>query len=620
MYEGFERSSYKFLIYPACWCVAKNLSPSTTFLTHVILATGFRYLVNHSFQFAAHTETISGRLRIHDKNPPAEQLLRELDWDNPLIGSVVAGLVVQLTMLDWVQDTNPFSWQQVAVLFLSHYLVVEPLYYAFHRLLHKRGIYQLSHNHHHASVVTESLSGTSHPFGETVVYLLIFSLAIIIPLISGYFSYALIYIYFIYFDIMNCIGHCNFEVVPLWMQWGPLKYLTYSSSYHSLHHSRFVMNFCLFCPIWDYLFGTACMQSYKLQSDTRNAKPKSINAVFLVHGIEWNSAFHMPQISPYLASQRCSKKEAWMYPFAPISILATFFVRCVFQTCFTAQRWSFKHFSYATWSTPFFGYSYALAREYPAINRILLKAVKQAQEQGATHVGLGALNKAVFVNSSGRDLVAELPKDCPTKIVTGNTLTSAVVYSRIRQQVSVTEEIFFTGATSAVGTPVVLRLLEDGYRVKIMTRSKDRFDRLKKLACDKSDNLTKADRYEDGSSCRIWLLGSSLTKAVSKIVEPGTEFLEFAVPPSPSKFVYPFTIEPIGNVKFDPDVCDLTLSCDCEAGEMPACCAATIIHALEGTTEHEVGEIDERQFEWWLEMAKKYNFKWNKEVQQVGEA
>ena len=77
-------------------------------------------------------------------------------------------------------------------------------------------------------------------------------------------------IYFVFFDIMNCIGHCNFECMPTWAQagsrrrcrcccyavvaivyvchvhplvslpaqTGPLKYFVYTSSYHSLHHSR----------------------------------------------------------------------------------------------------------------------------------------------------------------------------------------------------------------------------------------------------------------------------------------------------------------------------------------------------------------------------------------------
>lgn len=84
--------------------------------------------------------------------------------------------------------------------------------------------------HHHSSVVTEALtrfrspcvtqaiSGTSHPMLETLGYLANFSLAFLVPAWMGYFSTALIPIYFTWFDIMNCIGHCGFEVMPKCLQ------------------------------------------------------------------------------------------------------------------------------------------------------------------------------------------------------------------------------------------------------------------------------------------------------------------------------------------------------------------------------------------------------------------
>merc|ERR1740130_1064059 len=120
--------------------------------------------------------------------------------------------------------------------------------------------------------------------------------------------------------------------------------MVYSSSYHSLHHTTFVQNFCLFCPLWDHLFGTVCSQTYKLQSEVRlNEKAKPVSAVFVVHGIEWNSLFNMPMVSPYLSTQPCHK-AAWMYPFFPMCILATFLGRLFLGTCFTAQRWTYHNF------------------------------------------------------------------------------------------------------------------------------------------------------------------------------------------------------------------------------------------------------------------------------------
>eukprot|EP00928_Gymnodinium_smaydae_P024844 TRINITY_DN1998_c0_g1_i1.p1 TRINITY_DN1998_c0_g1~~TRINITY_DN1998_c0_g1_i1.p1 ORF type:complete len:633 (-),score=77.53 TRINITY_DN1998_c0_g1_i1:373-2211(-) len=599
-----QASDYKLLVYPALWIIASQLVPSTAFLESFLLSTLGRYVVNHSFTFLAHVESVSQRLRIIDKNPPAEQLQRELDWDNPLIGSVIAAFIVQLT--PWVNNVKQFSLFGVAFGFLAHYLITEPLYYFFHRVLHWRRFYKHSHKHHHTSVITESMSGTSHPFWETVVYLVIFSFPILVPLWYGYLSYEFIVLYPVWFDVMNCIGHCNFEVVPLWLQYGPLKYFMYSSTYHSFHHTRFVRNYCLFCPVWDYIFGTVCLDAYKMQREIRlNKQPKLISAVFIVHGLEWNSVFHMPMISPYLSTQRC-EKALWMYPFLPFCIIGPLVARLFVQSCFTVQRWCYQGTHFATWSTPCLAYSYLCCREYPSINKILLRSVRQAAEQGATHVGLGALNKAVFLNNGGKDLVAALGDDCIVKVVTGNTMTAAIVYHRIRLQASLDDEIFFTGATSAIGTAVVLRLLQDGYKVRVMTKSDQRFEKLQLSAGILSKGLARATCEQDGVLNRVWVLGSALNKPVGKLMHGDAMFFEFAVPPTRPEFIRPFEVNTIGNVSYDSDLCDLTVSCDCKAGEMPACLAGTIVHALEGFSEHEVGEIAPEKLDVWFDLAVKH--------------
>ena len=72
-------------------------------------------------------------------------------------------------------------------------------------------------------------------------------------------STAMFYIYLIGFDILNCIGHCNFEFFPWWLYkaFPPLKYLLYTPSFHSLHHSNITTNYSLFMPLYDYMYGTA---------------------------------------------------------------------------------------------------------------------------------------------------------------------------------------------------------------------------------------------------------------------------------------------------------------------------------------------------------------------------
>jgi len=127
--------------------------------------------------------------------------------------------------------------------------------------------------------VTEAISGTSHPLPEMIGYLINFSFPFLVPAWMGCFSYKLMYIYFVWFDIMNCIGHGNFEAMPQFLQWGPLKYVVYNSCYHSLHHSKFKFNYCLFCPIWDYLCGTVHPTTQALYAKVLSQQPRPLEVL-----------------------------------------------------------------------------------------------------------------------------------------------------------------------------------------------------------------------------------------------------------------------------------------------------------------------------------------------------
>lgn len=312
-------------------------------------------------------------------------------------------------------------------------------------------------------------------------------------------------------------------------------------------------------------------------------------------------------ISPYLATQGNATK-AWMYPFFPICILAAVLCRAFKRSCFVVQRYMYKNLSCATWSMPVLAHTYASVSQHAYLNKMLVQSILDADAQGVSHVGLGALNKAQFLNNGGKDLVRCLPADCRTKVVHGNTLTSAVVYNRVCQCTDPTQTVFFTGATSTVGTAVAIRLLQDGYRLRILTRSKERFHKLRTQAGVYGENVTRAEAYEDGAVCRTWVLGSPLTRPVGHLVVPGTKFLEFAVPGTQDDFVCPCRVDAAGSVYIRRDVCDLTFSHFQESGSVPACLAAAIIHASEGFTDHEVDEVDVNEMDRWLELAKKHQF------------
>lgn len=284
---------------------------ATPFMTTLLLATLARYVLAQLFVILAHWDwflTQSGLVfRLWKKNAPVVQLEQETDYDGAFIGSAVALLAVKCftdlgdergsSRFDVFENDHNRFWISLFLCFgVGHFCVVEPLYYVYHRFLHTRYLYKWYHSHHHASVITEPVSGTSHPVSELIGYLAVFSLPFLVPALLGYFTASLILPYFVFFDTLNLLGHSNFEFqhvargwkrrslktggsptyvddnidgnavshrgCQMFIRWisDPIcdlvGYFVYSSSYHSLHHTRGKHNLCLFCPLWDIVGGT----------------------------------------------------------------------------------------------------------------------------------------------------------------------------------------------------------------------------------------------------------------------------------------------------------------------------------------------------------------------------
>ena len=190
----------KYAIYAFTYLLSLATGAGAHLVPALAQATLLRYLVNHAFVALSKWDAFAEPRRIHRKNPPAQQLERELDWDGPVILSPLAFVLVDL-LTPWLRPdrVGPCDARSVAALFAAHYACVEPVYYAFHVWLHGDWAYRRSHGHHHASVVTEAVSGTSHPLYESVAYLANFSLAFLVPAWCGRFSLGQIPLYFVWF-------------------------------------------------------------------------------------------------------------------------------------------------------------------------------------------------------------------------------------------------------------------------------------------------------------------------------------------------------------------------------------------------------------------------------------
>ncbi len=226
------------------------------FLSWVILRVGLVSLI---------TKITCGVLGDHQqiyKIPiPVEQEDREKWWYVPFIvdgiGFALMAYWGVLQFVGWGKlPTLSLTAASFGMLTLTHIFFTEPLYYGYHLLLHRIPSLRRHHIKHHKATVPTPPSGYTFTLFERLSYLVLFALTVLIVGWMGFLTPLGFFAYFLAFDFFNSIGHCNVEFFPKWYVNSPLKWVVYSPSFHSLHHSRWEGNYTLFMPIYDWLFGT----------------------------------------------------------------------------------------------------------------------------------------------------------------------------------------------------------------------------------------------------------------------------------------------------------------------------------------------------------------------------
>jgi len=574
---------------------AKDMPVSDNWALHMLCITVIRYVVAQAFTTASRIHAISGKHRIQQRGVEFEQMDREDNWDDYMLLQVI----IMTFVYKFLPGFNSFPLMNKAglvQLLLLHAGPTEFVYYWFHRALHHHSLYKGYHSHHHSSFVTEPTSGSCHPFLEHIGYTANFAIPMLGTWMMGGASIAMFYTYTIGFDVLNCIGHCNWEFIPvsIYQRVPLLKYLVYSPCYHSLHHSRVHTNFCLFMPLYDYLGGTLEMErdgvtwtSDKLQQDTMAKDYESPDCVFLAHGTDLTSAFHLPMFFRGFAKDPF--KHSWlMIPFWPLSVAICMFL-WVFGDVLTAHVERVDNHPVQTWVTPRYGFQYFLKWELPRINKLIAGAIRRADMQGVKVFGLGALNKAEHVNGGGAKFVKDMP-DLKLSVVHGNTLTAACIIHELPEG---TKEVFLTGATSKLGRALSLYLCRKDVVVKMLTTSQSRFEAIRDEAPeDKRHLLTQCTRYEEGKGCSTWILGKHASESEQNAAAPGTHFHQFVVP-AVTPFRNDCTYGELAAMKL-PDTAKDVKACELFMPRRTvfACHAGALTHMLEGWMHHEVGAID----------------------------
>uniref|UniRef100_A0A3Q7FLL6 Uncharacterized protein n=1 Tax=Solanum lycopersicum TaxID=4081 RepID=A0A3Q7FLL6_SOLLC len=345
---------------------------------------------------------------------------------------------------------------------------------------------------------------------------------------------------------MNNMGHCNFEIIPKWMfsTFPPLKYLMYTPSYHSLHHTQFRTNYSLFMPIYDYIYGTLDKSSDTLYEKSLERQGKSPDVVHLTHLTTPESIYHLRLGFASFASQPyTSKWYFWlMWPVTLWSMMVTW----IYGHTFTVERNVFNNLNLQTWAIPKY----------------------RVQDEK--------------LNKNGEVYIRRHPQ-LKVKLVDGSSLAVAVVLNSLPKG---TTQVVLGGHLSKVANAIALALCQGG--VKVMTLREEEYKKLKSsLTPEAATNLLLSKTY----TSKIWLVGDGLNEDEQLKVPKGTIFIPFSqFPPRKTRkdcfyFHTPAMITPkhFENV----DSCENWLP----RRVMSAWRIAGILHALEDWHEHECGNL-----------------------------
>lgn len=423
-----------------------------------------------------------------------------------------------------------------------------------------------------------------HPFAELLAYQLLFSIPMITCALTGTASIITFEIYVIYIDFMNNMGHCNFELVPNWLfEWiPPLKYLMYTPSFHSLHHTQFRTNYSLFMPFYDYIYNTMDKSSETLYQDSLKDKneEKEVDVVHLTHLTSLQSIYHIrPGFAQYASRPYTSMWHLRiMWPVSWLSMVLTW----SYGSWFTVERNVMGKLRMQSWAIPRYRFHYGLKQEKEAINDLIEKAISEADKKGTKVVSLGLLNQAHNLNRSGELYLQKYPK-LGVRIVDGTSLAAAVVVNSIPKG---TNQVILAGNISKVALAVASALCKKNVKV-ILTNKQDYHSLKPNIPQNSASNLVLSNT----DSAKVWVIGEGLDAAEQLKAEKGTQFIPYSQfpPRMVRKDCCTYLTTPAMSV---PKTMQNLHSCEnwLPRRVMSAWRIAGIVHALEEWKEDECGD------------------------------
>ncbi len=162
-----------------------------------------------------------------------------------------------ITKMLWVHgfftiNHEPTSGWVIGLEFALSFFLFDTYFYWFHRLMHKKPIYEWVHKIHHYSTAPNLLTTLSVSPLESLVnggfVPLFLSLVTVHDGTVALLTPCNI--------IMGLYVHSGYEFLPRWWNksWATKWFIT--TTFHDQHHKYFNFNFGGYTPIWDFICGT----------------------------------------------------------------------------------------------------------------------------------------------------------------------------------------------------------------------------------------------------------------------------------------------------------------------------------------------------------------------------
>ncbi|CAJ1948846.1 unnamed protein product [Sphenostylis stenocarpa] len=328
-------------------------------------------------------------------------------------------------------------------------------------------------------------------------------------------------------------------------------------------------------PFYDYIYGTIDKSSDQLHDSSLQRQEETPDVVHLTHLTTPKSIYHLRLGFSHLASNPYTPKWYlfFLWPVTACSMILTW----LYGRTFTVEGNRFDKLKLQTWAIPKYNFQYSLQWQKMSINRLIEKAILDADRKGVKVLSLGLMNQGEELNIYGGLYVRKHPK-LNVKVVDGSSLVVAVLLNSIPKG---TTQVLLSGKLTKVACTLAFKLCQQG--IKVATTHKDDYVMLKNLFNSSKTSLIT----ERSSTQKIWLVDDELTKKEQLNAPKGTLFIPFSqFPPKKYRKDCSYHCTPAMVI---PSCVQNVHSCEdwLPRRVMSAWRIAGIVHSLERWSEHE---------------------------------